>query len=334
MDARAWVGRKLESGTATSAWADPLARAWGAMVRLERPLHWRVGASVVVVGGSTLGGSGKTPLAIACAEDLHASGVKVALVGHGYRASPGRARVVSPEDDVRIVGDEALICARHFSPLGVPVTVAKGRQDALDLALEHADVAVVDGPCQTKPRRATLALLAVDALEPWGSGRCPPRGDLRAPRSQLLSVADRVVVTGDVHAPRPLALPELEALPVDHAETVSRGAWLAGLLLEWESLRRLKVGLWTATARPHRILHALRSRGVMPEVIVSRADHARGDASRPTPASSLCLDLWLASAKCRTHLPSVLEGVPVATLDHSVRLSSGLRSCLRRMMSA
>jgi hypothetical protein len=133
---------------------------------------WREGARVIAVGGSTLGGSGKTPLAIACADALHRAGERVALVGHAYRGRPGRPRFVSVGDDVGEVGDEALECAARLAPYGVPVVVAETRQRALDLALEVADVAVVDGLGQAKPRRASLALLAVDAASPWGAGRC------------------------------------------------------------------------------------------------------------------------------------------------------------------
>ena len=44
------------------------------------------------------------------------AGARVALVGHAYRATPGRARVVAPDDALHEVGDEALVAA------GLPVT--------------------------------------------------------------------------------------------------------------------------------------------------------------------------------------------------------------------
>jgi tetraacyldisaccharide 4'-kinase len=346
MDVRAWVARSLEGGRAEGPCAAYASRVWGRIARVERPLVWREAASVVVIGGSTLGGSGKTPLAVACAKELRRSGARVALVGHGYGASPGRARYVSAEDDVRSVGDEALACARQLTRLGVPVVVAKKRQDALDLALQAADVAVVDGPCQTSPRRATLSLLAVDAEAPWGAGHCPPRGDLRAPVEVLLAAVDRVVVVGGEGRD----LPDVGPLPLDHAGVVSLGAWLRDCgrkaLLEWDQLRHLRLGLWTAIARPDRILRALERHGISPKVAVLGADHSpAGAAFRGRGLSRFpALDLWLTTTKCESHLgrgPRCRhEGVPdprfpdlrfpFAVLDHTLSLESALTRQLRK----
>jgi tetraacyldisaccharide 4'-kinase len=316
------MARRLEQGTLGGPLARLASSAWAVAARIERPLRWRQGARVIVVGGATLGGSGKTPLAIACAEVLGRVGAKVALVGHGYRADPGPARFVSPTDDVRLVGDEALECARRLA--GIPVAVARTRQRALDLALDVADVAVVDGPCQTRPRRASLSLLAVDASAPWGAGRCPPQGDLRAPAEDLLAAADRVVVIGAEGEGRW----ELDAtLPVDRAWVVSRGATLDGRLIGWDELGKLRVGLWTALARPDRVIRALARRGVRPAAVILGADH-----HPPAPPPHMGVDLWLCTPKCAPHFRAhfrVAVGVPVAVLEHSLRLENALEKAVR-----
>ncbi len=110
------------------------ARVWGAAAasRLPRALVVRDGAKVIAIGGATLGGSGKTPLAVACARRLAMDGHSVALVGHAYRAKPDRSRVVSPADAVEIVGDEALVAAQALEDVGVAVVVGPGRQVALE----------------------------------------------------------------------------------------------------------------------------------------------------------------------------------------------------------
>jgi tetraacyldisaccharide 4'-kinase len=341
MDVRAWVARGLEGGGAGGSWAAHASRAWGAIARVERPLRWREGAAVVVVGGSTLGGSGKTPLAVACAEELRRAGANVVLVGHGYGASPGRARFVSERDDVRSVGDEALVCARRLAPLGVPVVVSRARQESLDFALRSADVAVVDGPCQTVPRRATLSLLAVDAEAPWGAGDCPPRGDLRAPVETLVAAVDRIVMIGGEGRGLPTALP----IPVDHAAVLSRGAWASEskpILLGWEELGPLRLGLWTAIARPQRVLRTLERHGITPRRTVFGGDHYPTEAlpGRRAVNRLPSLDLWLTTAKCASHLgpdPRALaplisgERASVAVLDHALCLGSALKERLRRV---
>jgi tetraacyldisaccharide-1-P 4'-kinase len=85
---------------------------------------------------------------------------------------------VRPDDDVRVVGDEALVCARALDGIAT-VVVAPDRQHALDLAASLANVLVVDGVLQLHPRRAALSVLTVPPTSP------PPR--------TLARVADVVV---------------------------------------------------------------------------------------------------------------------------------------------
>jgi len=109
------VARRLEEGRYQGVIARCLALAWGDVSArgLVRSVAVPADVRVVAVGGATLGGSGKTPLAIACARELAKQGARVAFVGHAYRAHPGRARLVSPDDSLAEVGDEA-------SPGGAP----------------------------------------------------------------------------------------------------------------------------------------------------------------------------------------------------------------------
>ncbi len=279
-----------------------LEQAWARVAtgRLVKALARREGARVVAIGGATLGGSGKTPLAIACARALVANGARVALVGHGYGAHASRrgvARIVTLTDRVEEVGDEALACARALPD--VSVVVAPTRQAALDLALSLADVAVLDGVHQTLPR-ASLALLAVDPRDPWGAGACPPRGDLRAPRAALEALADLVV---------PIV-------------ATSRGAFVDGRLAGWEELRGLRVGLVTALARPRRVLELLAANGVHPRVVRTLSDHGRGRVPRST-----AVDLWLTTGKCRESLLASGSGA-VAELEHEVLLPPECRLTL------
>src|SRR4051812_11551403 len=71
-DLRARAGRRLERGAPGSPIARALAGAWSAVAAraIARPLRLPEGARVVGVGGATLGGAGKTPVAIALARAL------------------------------------------------------------------------------------------------------------------------------------------------------------------------------------------------------------------------------------------------------------------------
>jgi tetraacyldisaccharide 4'-kinase len=294
------VARSLEEGRYRGFLARSLAAAWGEVSAraVARPVPFPAHVGMVAVGGATLGGSGKTPLAIACARELARQGARVVLVGHAYRARPRRARFVEPDDDLAEVGDEALLASRALEPHGARVVVAPSRSAAVELAASSADVLVLDGVLQTTPRRASLSLLAVDAEEPWGRAcAVPPRGDLRAPVHALLDAADLVVPVGETSP---------------DARVTSRGARLGEALLSWDDLRPLRLGLVCALGRPRRLLRSLSRQDVTPFVTVLGDDH------RPVAARELGapVDLWLATSKCALHVPRT--HAPLATLDHDV----------------
>jgi tetraacyldisaccharide 4'-kinase len=311
---------------------------------------WPAHVRTVAVGGATLGGSGKTPLAIACAAALASLGARVALVGHAYRAGLLRPRLVRFDDDVRDVGDEALLAARQLGDRA-RVVVAPSRQDAVDLALRHADILVFDGVAQTAPRRASLALLAVDASEPWGAARAhPPRGDLLAPLRTLLAACDAVVAVGGPHA---AAGPAVADRKVWEARTVCNGAWLraddtysgARTLLTWADLRALRVGFVSTLARPDRVVRDLEARGVVPVCRVHAPDHGPFGSAFARACrrgwERESIDVWLATPKCAMHVDVGARrcvertlGAQVATLEHSVALSPSLCARLRSLATS
>ncbi len=315
------VARALEEGRLHGVVARALGSVWAriASSTLVRPLAVPPGLRVVVVGGATLGGSGTTPLVIACAQTLASEGVRVAVVGHAYRGRPGGARVVSPDDDVRAVGDEALVGAIELRPLRVPVVVAPSRGEALALAARVADVAVVDGVVQARPR-AALALLAVDAEEPWGAGAVPPCGDLRAPRAELLGATDRVVAIGEGEA---------------EAVVVSEGVRVDGSLRLWDEVRGLRVGLAVALGRPGRLLAMLERRGVIPVAVARARDHHDIHLRALRPARPV--DMWIASRKCALHVPPATRsapGAPLGVIDYRLTPGPGLRKTLLGLATA
>jgi tetraacyldisaccharide 4'-kinase len=331
--------------------------------RLDLPAWTRV----VAIGGATLGGSGKTPLAIACAAELAATGARVALVGHAHRARPRRARVVTPGDPLHEVGDEALVATRQLATAGVPVIVAPRRSAAIDFAARCADVLVLDGVAQTSPTRASLALLSVDAAEPWGRACVVPHGDLRAPKAVLLSACDEVVAIGDANnhvaigdANNHVAIGDAnnhvaigDANPHESprtwlcARTVSPGARVGDSLRTWDELSKVRVGLLCALARPDRVIRQLEGYGIALHVVVRARDHGPFDADVLEGAARVHahayeregVDLWLATPKCALHLAHLPADVglrlhaPVATIEYSLVLSSALRQRLRAVFA-
>ncbi|MGO9838702.1 MAG: tetraacyldisaccharide 4'-kinase [Polyangiaceae bacterium] len=324
----------LERGAYAGPLARTLGRVWEHTIgrAVVRKLTWPSHVRVVAVGGATLGGSGKTPLAMACAADLASRGVSVALVGHAYRATPRRARVVRGDDALDEVGDEALLAAQALGPSGVSVVVAPKRSDAVALAASIADVLVLDGVGQAAPVRASLALLAVDAEEPWGrAAALPPRGDLRAPVRSLVGACDMIVAVGDDgQSPNPSW--------AHHARTTLHGVFLRGELLGWDEVAQLRLGFLSALARPDRVLRALERRGVRVRAVLRAPDHGplspellermRGRLKRTAGFDHV--DLWLATAKCALHIPAA--GAAVGVISSTCVLPSALRECLDRTL--
>jgi tetraacyldisaccharide 4'-kinase len=329
------AARLLETGRLRSPPSETLSRAWANLARASRPVVLPRGVAVVGVGGATLGGSYKTPLVLALARALNERGERVAVVGHGY-GSRWRSRhsvpgCVGPGDSALSVGDDALWLYRELSRLGVPVIVGGSRSAALFFAGTLAPRVIVDGLLQAEPERLALSVLALSADRPWGAGRCPPAGDLRASRAALLEATDVVTRVssgalpgGPGHEGERQFSPFLSAgsRPVVDVGSELLGAMDSdGQSVPLTLVAGRRVGVVLAVARPDRVLASLASLGIVPVQIRLFRDHAAprprlllpsGGASRP--------EVWLTTSKCATKLGAAYEGAPVLVLAHRLTL--------------
>jgi tetraacyldisaccharide 4'-kinase len=173
--------------------------------RLKRSAP-RADLPTLVVGGLTLGGDGKTPLAIALAEILATLGEKPAILSRGYgrRHRSGSPVVVDPaRHSARDVGDEALLqAATALTIVCADRPAAARRAETLG-----ATAVVLDDGLHSRALAPDLAFLVVDAEYGAGSGHCPPAGPLRAPLSAQAACADVLVVVGEGEAWRRLPSP-------------------------------------------------------------------------------------------------------------------------------
>jgi len=181
----------------------PLTPLYAAVVRARAagyaagvlPSH-RLDVPVVSVGNLTFGGTGKTPTVIALARDLIERGARPAVLTRGYgRATTDPLVVIGPEPGLspEATGDEPLEMARRLP--GVPVVVDGDRVRGGRMAVEAgANVLLLDDGFQHLRLARDLDVVLVDAGDPWGGGRLPPRGRLREPL-RALSRASVVVVT-------------------------------------------------------------------------------------------------------------------------------------------
>ena len=163
-------------------------------VFLRRILYWlhvfpsaRAGLPVIAIGNLTVGGTGKTPLAIHVAELLKAKRWSPAIVSRGYGGTVRAPRGVTLASDPAEVGDEPVLMARRS---GCPVWVGAERA-AVIKALRHehpdCDLVILDDGLQHYALKRDLEIAVVDARA-FGNGMLLPAGPLREPRTRLWTV--------------------------------------------------------------------------------------------------------------------------------------------------
>ena len=149
---------------------------------------------VIVVGNITVGGTGKTPLVIHIAQYLIQQGWHPGIISRGYKGKHRKPLAVYSSSDPRMVGDEALLFAKH---LDCPIVVGKNRNHALKkiLNMHSIDVVISDDGLQHYALERHLEIAVVDAQRRFGNGYCLPAGPLREPKSRLSEV-DLIVYNG------------------------------------------------------------------------------------------------------------------------------------------
>ena len=173
----------------------PLGAAWDAGSRLRRALArpYQAPVPVICVGNLVAGGSGKTPVVLALAGSIGASGVAVHIVTRGYGGRlGGPVRVDPARHDAAAVGDEALLIAAAS-----PCWVARDRAAGVRAAVAAGAAAVLlDDGFQNPAIEKDLSLVVVDGEYGFGNGRVIPAGPLREPAASGLARADAVVLLG------------------------------------------------------------------------------------------------------------------------------------------
>ena len=181
----------------------PLSWLYGAGVRARLALYGAGllspekvgGVRVIGIGNLTVGGTGKTPVAIMLASMLE----KPAIVSRGYgRASAEPVQVVSdgkgnmaPYPDA---ADEALVCAAALPR--IPVICAPRRVEGIRAARDRfgAKTAILDDAFSHVATTRDRDILLVDAFDPFGGEKLLPAGRLREPLSSARR-ADAVLIT-------------------------------------------------------------------------------------------------------------------------------------------
>jgi tetraacyldisaccharide 4'-kinase len=160
---------------------------------------------VIVVGNISVGGTGKTPLTLALAQQMIEHGWHPLIVSRGYKSISKRPQLAEPGMSALQSGDEPLLMARRNI---CPVWVGKDRVATARAALEshpQCDVVLCDDGLQHYRLQRDIEIAVIDGEREFGNGWQLPAGPLREPVSRLKTV-DAVVVNGGDTGPGQFAM--------------------------------------------------------------------------------------------------------------------------------
>jgi tetraacyldisaccharide 4'-kinase len=244
----------------------PVAAAYGFVTarRMARP-GWRAGVPVLCIGNFTVGGSGKTPTAVAVAKLLTEAGRRPFFLSRGYGgalAGPVQVDAQGAAD----VGDEPLLLARV-----APTIVARERPAGARAAIAGgAETIVMDDGWQNPSLAKDLVIAVLDGRRGIGNGRVFPAGPLRAPLASQLDHADALLVIGP---------PGSAAMPAIAAAQARRLPRFAGdLVPDPAAIARLagvRVLAFAGIADPAKFFATLEANGIAAAVRRGFPDHHR-----------------------------------------------------------
>jgi len=275
----------------------PLGAVTGAVTarRFARP-GFRAPVPVICCGNVTLGGAGKTIVALNIAQRLLARGWGVHFLLRGYGGAARGPRRVRPGDESALVGDEALLLA-EVAPTWTGADRAASARAAIEAG---AEVLVLDDGLQNPTLCKDVSLLVVDGGSGFGNGRLFPAGPLRERVADGAARCRAAVLIGPDTAGAATALPT--GLPVLRARLVPGP--------EVATLAGRPVLAFAGIGRPEKFFATLAEAGARPVETRAFPDH------HPYRVAEIRRLLDRAAQ---------LGAVPVTTAKDAVRLPRALR---------
>lgn len=141
--------------------------------------RYKAPVPVISVGNLSMGGTGKTPMAIWLMEYYLGKGLQPAYLSRGYGRKTSGYILVESTQSARQVGDEALMVARRFPDL--PVAVCESRTEGMKrlVADIQPDIIILDDAFQHLKVHRDLDLILMDATRMPDEDYPLPGGRLR-----------------------------------------------------------------------------------------------------------------------------------------------------------
>jgi tetraacyldisaccharide 4'-kinase len=261
---------------------------------------WRAPVPVICCGNVTVGGAGKTTLALDLGRRLLERGHNVHFLSRGYGGSGRGTHRILPGDTAALVGDEPLLLA-EVAPTWTGADRAASARAAVAAG---GEVLVLDDGLQNPTLHKDMSLLVVDGVTGFGNGRVLPAGPLREPVSAGASRCQAAVLIGPDLSGAAAALPR--GLPLLRARLVHGP--------EVDALAGRRVLAFAGIASPTKFFETLDAAGVVLTRRVPFPDH------HPFTGSELHALLNEAAR---------LDAVPVTTAKDAIRLPTALRARVR-----
>lgn len=161
---------------------------------------------VISVGNLTVGGTGKTPAAIAVAEEAVKRGYHPCILTRGYRGKAKGPCFISKGEGALLgvgeAGDEASLMARVLR--GVPIVKGSDRYESGMFAMRELEslisgipsrfLFILDDGFQHWKLYRDMDILLIDSTDPFGNNKLLPAGRLREPLEEMKR-ADMIVLT-------------------------------------------------------------------------------------------------------------------------------------------
>ncbi|MCD6163208.1 MAG: tetraacyldisaccharide 4'-kinase [candidate division Zixibacteria bacterium] len=148
---------------------------------------------VISVGNITVGGTGKTPLAIKIANLSVKAGYKTAIVARGYKRKAKGLIEISASSNWSDAGDEPLEMIRSTDNVRIYVCKSK-TEAAIKAASDGAELIIIDDGFQHRRIYRDIDIVCLDWSNPLGPGGYIPYGLLREP-PEALRRADIIIYT-------------------------------------------------------------------------------------------------------------------------------------------
>ena len=246
-----------ETGHILPKYLNPLGQLYGQVVkaRFRYTTPYQSKIPVICIGNFTLGGTGKTPIAIKFADILQELGWQPSFLSRGYKGKISGPVLVDPQYHNAVdVGDEPMLLAEH-----APTIIAKKRVDGIWLIEQRSsNIVIMDDGFQNPTIRKNLSFIALDSATALGNGRIFPAGPLRAPLEFQLAKADAIILTGTSNSNKARITEQLHQL-YRYKKPILRGRLAPSEDTTW--LNEKPILAYAGIGRPEKLFQSLEQAG-------------------------------------------------------------------------